>query len=181
MPEVVIRPARFADKPAVAAMLQPYLAGFAEFEHVEQDSDGRYVYPYLDFYWEDPNRYPFLLLAGDDTAGFALCRFDIDPLTGHDHMEIAEFFVDPGFRRQGIGGEAATRLWNLFPGRWMVRVLKSNLPAIPFWQQTIADYTKGRFTEQPPTTAVGGAITFTFESATRAEMPEGVEQDYLDF
>lgn len=173
--------AKLGEKPILAELMQAYLAGFAEFEDVEQDADGRYHYPYLAFYWEDPNRYPFLFRDCDQVVGFALCRFDIDPVSGRESMEVAEFYVDPQHRRQGLGREAATRLWDLFPGRWVARVLKSNKNAIPFWRTIIDKYTEGRFEEQRPATPVGGAITFAFESKTSAGLPDNVEPDHLDF
>ncbi len=180
MPEVTVRSAKRGDKAVIEDMLQAYLGEFAKFEQVEQDEDGQFIYPYLDFYWEDPNRYPFLLCTENELAGFALCRFEVDPVSGREQMEMAEFFVKPEFRRTGVGREAAAWLWNLFPGRWIVRVLKSNKRAMPFWETVIGEYTNGSFDQQPPSTPIGGAVSFTFESSTSAALPDDVEQDFLD-
>ncbi len=181
MTQLDVRSAKRADKARLGELLQEYLAEFATFEHIEQHDDGSYVYPYFDHYWEDPNRYPFLFRQGDAPAGFALLRFDIDPATGRESMEMAEFYIRPDFRRSGAGRAAATQLWELFPGRWIVRVLKSNKNAYPFWKTVIAAYTEGRYEEQAPATAIGGAFTFTFESATDAEIPDDLDIDFLDY
>ena len=176
-----IRSAKIADKPLLAGLMQQYLAEFATFETVEQDADGNYVYPYLDHYWGDPNRYPFLFHIADAPAGFALLRFEADPVTGQAVMHVAEFFVLPAFRRRGIGAWAAARLWDLFPGQWSLQVLRSNKNAYPFWKQVVSDYTDNNYSEQPPAQAIGGAFTFTFMSATDAELPDDIEPDIFDF
>lgn len=173
--------AKKAEAPLLETLIQEYLAEFARFEAVEQDDSGRYVYPYLPHYWEDPNRYPFLFRLQDQVVGFALLRFEVDPVVGNERMELAEFFVREPFRRRGMGTRVAEHLWNLFPGRWVVRVLRSNRNAYPFWQQAIDRYTGAKFNESPPETAVGGAYTFTFESRASPEMPDDVEPDILDY
>lgn len=178
---LTVTSAKKSDKAELAAMLQDYLAEFARFDHVEQDENGRYRYPFLDHYWEDPNRYPFLFRLNGKGCGFALLRFEADPVSGREAMEMAEFYVEAAERRSGMGTQAARRLWDLFPGRWIVRVLKSNVDAFPFWRRVIDDYTGGRFDEQPPATAIGGAWTFTFESATSPDMPDGVEPELVDY
>lgn len=175
-----IRSAKKSEKGIVEALMQDYMAEFATFEPVEQDADGKYVYPYLPHYWGDPNRYPFLIRVGEDIAGFALLRFEANPLDGQGEMEMAEFYVTPPFRRSAVGTRTAVHLWNLFPGKWVVRVLKSNKNAYPFWKRAIDDYTGGQYQEQAPAQAIGGFISFTFESATDASLPDNIEPDLLD-
>jgi predicted acetyltransferase len=181
MSEVDVRSAKKREASLIAPLLQDYMAEFAEFESVEQDEDGNYLYPYFDHYWEDPNRYPFLFRIGDVPAGFALLRFDVDPMNGTELMDMAEFYVVPRFRREGVGRDAATRLWDLFPGRWSVRVLRSNKNAYPFWKETIRVYTSSNYNEQPPDGFIGGMYTFTFDSATDADIPDDLEPDMLDY
>ncbi|MEX1236798.1 MAG: GNAT family N-acetyltransferase [Pseudomonadales bacterium] len=175
-----IRSARKREAEILDHLMQSYLAEFATFESVETDQTGRYVYPFLSHYWEDPNRYPFLIRCDGDIAGFALLRFEVDPVAGREAMELAEFFVLPQFRRSRVGTAAARHLFDLFPGRWNVRVLKSNRNAYPFWRQVISDYTGNHYNEQPPGTAVGGNYTFTFQSATDADMPDDLD-DLVDY
>lgn len=176
-----IRSAKRSEKPLLANLMQDYLAEFDTFDSVEQDADGQYRYPYFNHYWEDPNRYPFLIREAGEIAGFALLRYEADPLTGKGVMQVAEFFVTKPFRRRGIGAAAATRLWDLFPGEWSLMVLASNKNAYPFWKQVIGDYTGGNYTEQAPQRAIGGAFTFTFASATDAELPDDTDPDVYDF
>lgn len=175
-----VRSARKNEATILDQLMQSYLAEFATFESVETDASGRYVYPFLSHYWEDPNRYPFLIRVDGDIAGFALVRFEVDVGTGREALDLAEFFVLPAFRRNRVGTAAARHLFDLFPGRWHVRVLKSNKNAQPFWRRVISEYTGQNYNEQAPGTAIGGNYTYTFLSATDADLPDDLD-DLIDY
>lgn len=174
---VDVSSARQREAPILENLLQLYLHDFSEFEDIRPGDDGRYAYPYLAHYWEDPARYPFLIRVDGDLAGFALLRLEADPMTGQQAMDVAEFFVLRHFRRQGVGAQAARRLWDLFPGQWHVRVLKSNESGYHFWEKTIGEYTNSRFSES---VAERDAQTvFVFQSETGSQMPD-VPMDNID-
>jgi len=63
---------------------------------------------------------------------------------GHD---LAEFFVLRAYRRRGVGATAARQLFDRFPGRWEVRELAENAPAIASWRRVIDGYTGGDWRE----------------------------------
>ncbi|MCB1646020.1 MAG: GNAT family N-acetyltransferase [Pseudomonadales bacterium] len=181
MAQVDVRSAKKSEQPVVEALLQLYLYDFTEFENLPINDRGRFDYPYLPHYWEDPSRYPFLFRHDGKLSGFALLRYDTDPVNGQQTMEMAEFFVLKNQRRQGIGEAAARRLFDLFPGKWVVRVLKSNRAAYSFWKQLISAYTKDQFMESDNQALVGGSYEFSFESQTDMEMPEDLDIDILDY
>jgi predicted acetyltransferase len=60
---------------------------------------------------------------------------------------VAEFFVLRGMRRLGLATTLALETFRRWPGRWEVRELAANAPAIAFWRKVIGDYTGGRFVE----------------------------------
>ena len=60
---------------------------------------------------------------------------------------VAEFFVLRGFRRTGVGRQAALLLWNRLPGQWVVRVSEGNRAGLPFWHAVVEEYTGGAFSE----------------------------------
>jgi len=182
MDTVTVRSAKQADKPQLDSLMQQYLMEFSSFEaNLRPDDSGRFVYPYLDAYWQDPNRYPFLLKLQEETVGFALCRYDIDPANGQQYMELAEFFVLSKWRRNKIGESAASKLWELFPGYWEIRVMAENKGAIPFWQSTIDGYTKSKFSEKSIQELRASWIVFRFESASDFDMPDDFEPDIVDY
>src|SRR3954462_16031778 len=62
--------------------------------------------------------------------------------------DVHEFFVIRRFRRSGFGQRMATLLWNERPGKWLVRVLESNAPAVLFWRIAISNYSLGSYEEE---------------------------------
>jgi predicted acetyltransferase len=128
--DIQVLEARLADKPVVRRLLELYLHDFSEFTDADVDGRGRFGYPYLDLYWTEPERRPFLLRVAGHWAGFALVRAG----TPHD---MAEFFVLRKYRRTGVGGVAARDLFLRFPGAWQVRQMHANTGATAFWRRAI--------------------------------------------
>ena len=148
---VALRPAKKSEQPVLDNLLQYYLHDFSEFENIELDADGRFQYPYLSFYWQDPDRFPFLIMENGKVAGFAFVRKERDPENGKPLTHLAEFFVLRHRRRAGIGRIAATKLWDMFPDNWVVDVLENNKAGNLFWRQVIAEYTLQNFKESRST------------------------------
>jgi GNAT superfamily N-acetyltransferase len=93
--KVGLRAAGLGDRDEVERLLQAYLFEF----------DGRSEpYPYLDAYWVDPERAPFLIEADGRAVGICLIRIR------EDGWRIAEFAVEPSHRRAGIGRRAVEAL-----------------------------------------------------------------------
>jgi|TARA_Y100000310_G_C20688037_1_gene820355 predicted acetyltransferase len=156
------------EKGIVENLMQCYLHDFSEFEDLPIRDDGTFEYEYLNHYWQDPNRYPFLIRLDERLSGFALLRFDVAMPVKTGQMDLAEFFIVRSYRRRGVGTEAARQLWDLFPGHWSVRVLQSNKPAYPFWKQAIGAYTGGNFDERREEQMVIKSTTFHFKSNSSA-------------
>ena len=137
MDEVELVEARGDDKPVVRRLLALYLHDFSEVTGADVDGRGRFGYPYLDLYWAEPERHPFLFRTAGHWAGFAFVR------AGAPH-DMAEFFVMRKYRRRGLGITAAHQLFARFPGEWQVRQMTANAGASAFWRRAIP-YT---FTEE---------------------------------
>lgn len=135
----MIRRARPADKEILRQLLEFNGYEFSRyFDDAELDAHGRYGYPYLDHYWTEPDRHPFLIMAGEHISGFTLVR------SGDPHS-IAEFLVLPKYRRTGIGTAAAHEIFGMFPGRWDVHQIPGNDAATAFWRKAIpVDFTETR-------------------------------------
>lgn len=127
-------------------LMQLYLYDFTEFSGDDIADDGFYFYPYLDRYWEEPGRYPYLIQVDEKVAGFVLIRTTQE--AGVDVHHIAEFFVLKKYRRQRIGWSAAREAFDLFPGNWRVFEIPENFPAQSFWRRTINEYTEGNYFEE---------------------------------
>jgi predicted acetyltransferase len=122
VPDLVVAP----QSGAIRAMMAPYLD--------ELTTGGLTVYPRLSLYWEDADRTPYLVRIAGEDAGFALVRRHAVT----DFHEMAEFYIAPPYRRQGLGREAASTLFARHPGWWHLQILESNTGAQAFWRQVIA-------------------------------------------
>jgi len=119
---VRLREARLDDRVQLERLLADYLFEF----------DGRTErYPYLDVYWEEPERLPFLIEAEGEIVGLCLIR------RGCDGWSIAEFSVIPSQRRAGVGAAVVEELAILArskgAGYLEAKVHPDNHGALPFW------------------------------------------------
>jgi len=143
-------PATFEQAPILANLLELYVHDFSEFLPLDVGDDGRFNYPSLPLYWSEPNRHPFLIQVGGKLAGLVLVVKSSDlsgpslsgpSLSDNDQVwDIAEFFILRGYRRHGIGAQAAREVWSRFPGCWQVRVMQANAAAQSFWTSAIATF-----------------------------------------
>lgn len=117
-------------KPLVGRLLELNSYELSRFTDADLGDDGEYGYPYLDEYWTEPERHPFVIEVDGRIAGLVLVR------TGPPRS-IAEFLVLPRFRRAGVGTVAARDAFSRFPGDWEVHQLLGNDDAVAFWRRAI--------------------------------------------
>jgi predicted acetyltransferase len=147
-----ISPASIQEKIVLQNLMQLYLYDFSEIDGDDVDDSGRFTYGFLDLYWIEPERHPFLIRVDGKLAGFALVR-QANPLageapeTGETCMHMAEFFILRKYRHQGIGARAAWELFDRLPGRWEVFEIIENTAAQEFWRKAIGEYTGGDYRE----------------------------------
>lgn len=63
-----------SERPVVAHLLELNAYEFSSFDARPIGEDGRYGYTYLDVYWSEPGRTPYLIHVNSELAGFALIR-----------------------------------------------------------------------------------------------------------
>ncbi|MEZ4519510.1 MAG: GNAT family N-acetyltransferase [Chloroflexota bacterium] len=134
------------EKSILAALMQLYMYESTAYTDDDINPDGTYTYYYLDHYWQEEGRFPFLIYSSGRLAGLALVRtleFGEDP-----YYQLAEFFILHKYRRQGVGRTAAVTLFNRFQGRWEVQQEAGNLAGQAFWRRIIGDYTAGDYIEE---------------------------------
>ncbi|MFT4713055.1 MAG: putative acetyltransferase [Candidatus Azotimanducaceae bacterium] len=146
-------------KNLVINLMQFYLYDFTEFVSVERNDDGLFCYPYLNHYWQEPDRHPFLISVDSEPAGFALVREVLNPETNEIAFDMAEFFVMKMFRRQNVGNEAVQTLCASMQGNWLVRVMGNNHRAYHFWKSALNGFDTTHTTQSP-----GSNHLFTFST-----------------
>jgi predicted acetyltransferase len=144
---VKVKEALVGDKPVLERLMQLYLYDFSELEGGDLDEEALFEYKYLDSYWTEPGRFPFLIHVSDKIAGFVLVNSRTCLQKQAEAKSIAEFFVMRKYRRQGVGRTVAFRIFDMFPGKWEVGETKRNVGAQRFWRRVIDEYTQGNFTE----------------------------------
>ena len=118
--------------------------------------DGRYDSEKLACYFDEEERYPWLIMVDGAPAGFVLVR-KVRRNHIHSHS-IDEFFVHRQFRRHGVGVAAALKVFGLYPGAWEIGVLDVNERAIAFWKSVLERYSGGDYHEHRNEAAWAGPL-----------------------
>jgi predicted acetyltransferase len=89
----------------------------------------------MDFapYFREPRFHSFMLLSGEEPAGFAVVR-DMG-----DGWNMEQFFVTAPYQRDGNGRRIFRALLDRFPGKWRIEVLPQNAPALAFWRHVCGE------------------------------------------
>jgi predicted acetyltransferase len=130
MSSVEVTPAIYGDEGTIRNLVELYAYDFSEFTDEDVDEHGLFGYRYLDHYWTEAERHPFLIRVDGRIAGFALVR------AGRPH-DMAEFFVVKKYRGSGVAKQAARAVFAMFPGDWQTRELAANARATAFWRNAI--------------------------------------------
>lgn len=139
--QVELVKATAAQKPVLANLLELYAHDLSEFSDLQLGTDGRFGYELLSLYWQETNRYAFLVKVNGNLAGFVLLK-KCSEISGDENVwSVAEFFVVRGYRRHRIGTRVAHELWRKFSGPWKIRVAERNEAAYEFWNHAIVDFT----------------------------------------
>ncbi|BAZ51756.1 hypothetical protein NIES4103_44140 [Nostoc sp. NIES-4103] len=69
---IEVLPASITDKPLIQRMMELYQYDFSEIEGTDLNKHGYFGYPYLDYYWVEADRYPFIVQVDEKLAGFVL-------------------------------------------------------------------------------------------------------------
>ena len=128
--------ADISEKTVLRQLLELYQYEFSQMEQRDLNEHGFFGYRWLDNYWTENERYPFVIRCDRRLAGFALVRnLDRDEIDAD--YSIAEFFVLRKYRRLGIGRDCALNLFQRFRGKWVLTVYDQNEAAIGFWASVI--------------------------------------------
>jgi predicted acetyltransferase len=141
----VISPATLNDKSLIQRLMELYQYDFSETEGNDLDQHGYFGYSYLDYYWVEKGRHPFLVHVNGKIAGFVLVN-NRTYVQGNN-LSIAEFFIMRKYRKQGIGKIVAFQVFDRFLEKWEIQETETNIGAQQFWRKVVAAYTDGQYTE----------------------------------
>jgi len=146
--------------PFLDSLLQDYEEEFSAITTKEKGDDGRYA---LDVDLNSTEVHSFLLFVGELAIGF--CIKNIDKQSGRHN--IADFYIQEAYRRQGLGYQLAEHVFDTYSGEWQVMQLKTAGIAQDFWINTIDIYTNSNFSDEPFIDGYWGEVCMqTFYSNT---------------
>ncbi len=133
------------------------------------NGDGKYFeMQTLPLYWQEKNRYPFILYYKNEIMGFVL--INVLGSTADVNWNMGEFFIIRKFQNKGMGRMVAKLCFEQFQGVWEVMVIPANQAAYQFWKKVISDYTQGDFSESIKPIAYKtneDRIVFKFDTAKK--------------
>ncbi len=162
--DIQLIPAKREHMAVMERLFQLYLYDFSQYADLEVNDKGLFNYPSLDVYWQEPDRFPYFIEVDGKWAGFILVKKGTAQAEDEEVFDVAEFFILRGYRRQGVGTRSAHMIWDRYTGRWVVRVMKVNKPAMQFWEQAVEKYTGGDFRKQQVTRDDYSWLVFHFSS-----------------
>ena len=138
-----IRPVPESQAGGLANLMELYCHDLSPYFPIEIGNDGRFGYPHLPRYFQEPeSRFAYFIEVTDGLAGFILATRGSPASDDPAHLDVAEFFVLRQHRRHGVGEQAAFLLWDSIPGHWLVRVATANRAAVQFWHRVVTRYTE---------------------------------------
>lgn len=133
------------DKEILKNLLEKYDYEFSQYDKRDVNKLGLYGYDYLDYYWTEENRWAFFILVDEKLAGFVMVNDYPEVEAGTDYT-LSEFFVMYKYRRLGVGEYAATKAFDMFNGKWQLKMHPHNIASVHFWNNIIRKYTKENYT-----------------------------------
>jgi predicted acetyltransferase len=147
--EVVLEPITKDQSPILANLIELYVHDFSEHVPLELKPNGRFDLPFDEKWWTAEDHHPFFVRWNGKLTGFALARRGSRLTGATDVMDVAEFFVVRGARRKGVGAIASRALFERFPGKWEIRIRKTNPAALKFWTRVVEAWSGGPVSSQP--------------------------------
>lgn len=98
---------------------------------------------YIDLYWTQEERHPYILKCDGKLVGFVLERLNEDGMN-----EIAEFFVLNKYRNHGAGTFMANEMFKKHKGKWEIRTLLKNKRAQEFWREVVKSVSNENYEER---------------------------------
>lgn len=132
------------EKEILKNLLEKYDYEFSQWDLRDVNPLGLYGYEYLDYYWNEKNRFAYFIKVDGKLAGFVMINEYPEAEDVENDFQMAEFFVHK-YRKLGVGKIAACRAFDMHRGLWQLKRHPHNIPSVFFWNKVISEYTKGNY------------------------------------
>jgi predicted acetyltransferase len=160
-PSLAVARAANSEHQLLQQMLELYQYDLSDIWDQDLDVRGEFGYS-LERFWQDPNCVAYIFWIKEHPAGFALVDQEVKIPGGEFWMD--QFFVMKKYRQRGVGGAAASIVFNTHVGHWQVGQMTDNLVAQSFWRNTIRNYTVNQYHETQITSGWWQGIVQSFTS-----------------
>ncbi len=150
----LLEPVTPGEAPILGNLYELYAHDFSEHVPLDLNDSGRFEVAVDGVWWKGGDHHPFFIRCAGKLCGFALVKRGSRTTGAAEPMDVTEFFVVRAARGKGVGTRAAHALFGAFPGRWEVRVRRSNAGALTFWSRAV-DAWVGRAVTAEPWSAEG--------------------------
>lgn len=133
------------EKEVLKNLIEKYLYEFSQWEKTDVDEEGCYGYEYLDCYFNEENRFPYFIKVNGKLAGFVMVSDYPEVPEYKTDFCLSEFFIMHKYRRNGIGQEAAKRIFDMHHGKWQLKRHPHNIASVYFWDKVVSEYTNGKY------------------------------------
>ncbi|MFA0412939.1 GNAT family N-acetyltransferase [Vibrio renipiscarius] len=127
-----------SNKQAYANLYQGYAAEFSKIIDDKPDENGLFeIYPKI-----ANNVTGYLLYL----EGIPAALTAIEEKSPHE-FEICDFYVVPYFRKNKVGKQFISTLFERLKGSWEIKQVAGADHAVKFWRDVVSDYTSGHYAE----------------------------------
>lgn len=121
-------------------LLQLYLHDLSLYFKVDFDSTTcLYKYDSLDKYFDGSKNYAYFIKEEENKVGFILIDSD------SNHYIVQEIFTLNNYKGRGLASDAITKIFDMYRGNWVIKVVPNSIKAEIFWNRTISNYTNNKF------------------------------------
>jgi predicted acetyltransferase len=146
-------------------LYEHYVHDMSEWLKLDVNENGKFDYDTSPFWRGDFSA--FIAKSNGKIAGFAVVQSAEKWLGDATARDVKDFFVLRAHRGHSIANDMARFVWDQLPARWLVRVLPTNRPALPFWRRVVAEYSAARFEERTVHEKGRDWIHLSFDSSKR--------------
>lgn len=133
------------EKATLENLLEKYSYEFSQWVKIDVGEDGLYGYEWLDCYFTEENRHPYLIKVDGRLAGFVMVSDYPEVPEETTDFCLSEFFIMHKYRRHGVGRSAVFQVLDKHRGRWQLKCHPHNTASVFFWNKVINEYTNGKF------------------------------------
>jgi len=124
----------YENKQVLKNLYQLYLHDLSVYIDEDIDAAGLYDVDFINEFWETEGLSAFFIKSNARVLGFILLQNGkYAPPSGEDYY-ISEFFILRKYRRNAVGKRAVEKLFDVFPGKYLLCEIPTNNLAIIFWK-----------------------------------------------